>query len=63
MVVQIVSGSLPSWSRVVLPALVEADTGKVTGMGALQLFPLADKVAPVIDFLSSDKVHERRGWH
>lgn len=46
-----VSGSLPSCS-VVKPSVLVGATGKVTGMGSLQVLPLADTVTPVICLLA-----------
>lgn len=44
---QTVSGSLPNFS-VVKPCVLVGATGKVTGIGSLQVLPVAETVTPVI---------------
>ena len=40
-----------------------AVTGNVTGIGTEQELPLVVRVAPVMDFLSLERVNESLGWH
>jgi hypothetical protein len=59
--VQMVSGSLPSFSVVVPVAVVDAEPGNVTGIVVPQVFPVAVTVTPVIVLPSAEYVYERLG--
>jgi hypothetical protein len=60
-VVQIVSESLPTFSVVVPPVVVDADPGNVTGICVPQVFPFALRVTLVIVFPSAEYWYERFG--
>jgi hypothetical protein len=62
-VVQMVSGSLPIFSLVVPLAAVDAEPGKVTGIGTLQVLLFEPTVTPTIELASSERVYDKLGRH